>query len=208
VNPLLIHGTYTATAPSPDIIAGLFLVVEGLNNAPKSDRSTVTAGDVDTVLVRAVYENTDVLEFIDTHGDGRIQQNLYVRVGFTDPPEIAGQSTWYHVVGVAAAPSPAKYAADSIYIVELEAEIPPSCACECHADPQCNGDTDVLDVVQSVNVAFRNAPDIIDPNPLCPRVTTDVDCDGDTDVIDVVKFVNVAFRNADPVAEFCDPCAP
>jgi hypothetical protein len=84
------------------------------------------------------------------------------------------------------------------------------CACSCHAAPDasCTSDVDVLDVVQAVNVAFRNAPDIIDPDPNCPRTSTDVDCDDDTDVLDVVRFVNVAFRNADPATEFCDPCAP
>jgi PKD repeat protein len=78
------------------------------------------------------------------------------------------------------------------------------CLCPCHADPQCNGATDVLDVVQAVNVAFRSAPSTSDPT--CPNPQTDADCSGFTNVIDVVKFVNVAFRNADPATEFCDPC--
>ncbi|HUU45891.1 MAG TPA: hypothetical protein VM118_09175, partial [Acidobacteriota bacterium] len=80
------------------------------------------------------------------------------------------------------------------------------CSCPCHGDPQCDGATDVLDVVKAVNVAFRGAVAITDP--LCPTEQTDVSCDGVTNVIDVVKFVNVAFRNGDVMAEFCDPCAP
>jgi hypothetical protein len=82
------------------------------------------------------------------------------------------------------------------------------CACDCHGDPggNCDGVTTVLDVVSSVNVAFRNFADIPDPNGACPYVTTDVNCDNFTTVIDVVKFVNVAFRNANPLTEFCDPC--
>ena len=83
-----------------------------------------------------------------------------------------------------------------------------SCACDCHADPFCDGQTDVFDIVHAVNVGFRNEPDILDPNPLCPYNSTDVDCDGDTDVFDVVKSVNVAFRNELAENNFCAPCAP
>jgi hypothetical protein len=85
------------------------------------------------------------------------------------------------------------------------------CACDCHADPapigSCDGVQDVLDVVQTVNVAFRGAAAILDPNVNCPYETTDVNCSASTDVIDVVRMVNVAFRGADPNTEFCDPCA-
>jgi hypothetical protein len=80
--------------------------------------------------------------------------------------------------------------------------------CECHADPggNCDGVQTVLDVVEAINVAFRNAAAILDPNANCPYQTTDVNCDTFTTVIDVVKMVNVTFRNADPATEFCDPC--
>jgi hypothetical protein len=81
-----------------------------------------------------------------------------------------------------------------------------SCLCPCHSDPQCDGNPDVLDVVQTVNVAFRNQLAVADP--VCPYDQTDVNCSGDTDVLDVVRVVNVAFRNADPAGEFCEPCAP
>lgn len=80
------------------------------------------------------------------------------------------------------------------------------CACDCHADPACDSVTDIFDVTQLVNVAFRNAPAIPDPNVLCSLETTDVNCDGVTDIFDVTKMVNVAFRNGDPALEFCDPC--
>jgi hypothetical protein len=80
-----------------------------------------------------------------------------------------------------------------------------SCTCPCHADPQCDGVTNVLDVVAAVNVAFRGASAVTDPN--CPFQQTDATCDGVTNVIDVVRFVNVAFRGGDVAAEFCDPCA-
>ena len=82
-----------------------------------------------------------------------------------------------------------------------------SCQCECHADPQCDGATDILDVILTVNRAFRAASSI----PFCPGQSqvdgrTDVDCTGATDVVDVVKMIDVAFRGADPAAKFCEPC--
>jgi len=80
------------------------------------------------------------------------------------------------------------------------------CACPCHGDPQCDGVTNVQDVVKTVDVAFRGAARVFDPN--CPRQRTDVNCDGVTSVVDVVKEVNVAFRGANPATQFCDPCAP
>ncbi len=81
------------------------------------------------------------------------------------------------------------------------------CVCDCRADPdKCDGSLDVTDVIRTIQVAFANAVEIPDPNPLCPITRTDVDCDGDTGVIDVVKMIEVAFRNGDPTTTFCDPC--
>jgi len=85
-------------------------------------------------------------------------------------------------------------------------ELTPPCACDCHADPQCDGVTTVHDVVRTVDVAFRGSAPIPDQNPQCPRQTTDVNCDGVTTVHDVVRMVNVAFRGYDPATEFCEPC--
>jgi hypothetical protein len=81
-----------------------------------------------------------------------------------------------------------------------------SCVCDCHADPACDGVTDIFDVTHVINVAFRNGAPMPDSNTLCPRVTTDVNCDGVTDIFDVVHMVNVAFRNGNPATEICDPC--
>jgi hypothetical protein len=82
--------------------------------------------------------------------------------------------------------------------------------CTCapkHADPSpvatADGIINVNDVVQAVNVAFRNAAALT--NPPCTYDRTDVSCDGVTTVTDVVKFVNVAFRGARPVDNFCCP---
>lgn len=83
----------------------------------------------------------------------------------------------------------------------------PSCACDCHADPNCDNVTNVFDVVSIIGVAFRGDPTIADPNPLCSRQTTDVDCNGVTNIFDVTRVINVAFRGGDPAEEFCDACA-
>ncbi|HUU44416.1 MAG TPA: M6 family metalloprotease domain-containing protein [Acidobacteriota bacterium] len=100
-------------------------------------------------------------------------------------------------------------ATDGHLVDTMEVEItvtPPPCSCPCHGDPECDGVTDVLDVVRAVNTAFRSTPPVFDPN--CPFERTDVGCSYFTNVIDVVKFVNVTFRGGDPNIEFCDPCAP
>lgn len=95
-----------------------------------------------------------------------------------------------------------------IYGAMAEGEI--TCQCDCHGDPTpigaCDGSQDVLDVVQTVNVAFRGAASIPDPNIHCPYQATDTNCSSSTDILDVVKMVNVAFRGANRDTEFCNPC--
>lgn len=82
-----------------------------------------------------------------------------------------------------------------------------TCDCSCHGDPTCDGVATVLDLVQTVDAAFRNGSPTIDPN--CPHAgRTDMDCSGSTGVIDVVLIVDVAFRNADPQTTICNPCNP
>jgi len=83
---------------------------------------------------------------------------------------------------------------------------PPACLCPCVGDPQCDSVANVQDVVQTVNVAFRAAAPVFDPQ--CPRQRTDVNCDQVTTVVDVVKTINVAFRGASRLTEFCNPCSP
>jgi subtilisin family serine protease len=80
------------------------------------------------------------------------------------------------------------------------------CQCPCHADPGCNGAIDVVDVVNTISVAFRGESSLIDPDCFPnPGGRTDVDCSGSTDIIDVVRMVGVAFRGETP--NFCDPCS-
>jgi len=81
-----------------------------------------------------------------------------------------------------------------------------NCYCHCPADPDCDGLTDVFDVIAAVDVAFRSAPPNPDPYPQCPRERTDTNCDGLTNVFDVVAFVDVAFRAGNPETVFCVPC--
>ncbi len=77
--------------------------------------------------------------------------------------------------------------------------------CDCHADPQCDGVTNVQDVVLMVTEAFRNGTPLVDAS--CAHISrNDVDCDCVVSVSDVVHLVNVAFRGANAALEFCDPC--
>lgn len=84
-----------------------------------------------------------------------------------------------------------------------------ACDCSCHADPVCDGNIDVLDVVETVNVAFRGLATTFDAScPHNPGGRSDVNCSAATDVIDVVLMVGVAFRGESAATSFCDPCAP
>jgi hypothetical protein len=80
------------------------------------------------------------------------------------------------------------------------------CNAECHADPNCDGDCNLVDVIKTVDVAFKNAPAVIDPDPRCPVEDTDVNCDMLTDIIDVVRMINVQYRNSPASLEFCVAC--
>ncbi len=80
-----------------------------------------------------------------------------------------------------------------------------ACACNCAHDPQCDGVSNVFDITHVINVAFRGATSIIDPNASCPWTTTDVDCNGVTNIFDVTRLINVAFRGGNPATEFCNP---
>lgn len=91
-----------------------------------------------------------------------------------------------------------------LYVVTFTGSIEPGCVCDCHGDPQCDGITNVFDVVDVVDEAFRNGPSVTDV--ACPHLSrNDANCDCVVNVFDVVSFVDHAFRNnTDP---FCDPCS-
>ncbi|MBI3873351.1 MAG: hypothetical protein HY304_09790 [candidate division Zixibacteria bacterium] len=78
------------------------------------------------------------------------------------------------------------------------------CTCTCHADPKCDGVTDILDVTLVIGVAFRGAAEQDDPG--CPYARENVDCNTAVDVLDVVHMIKVAFQGANACTEFCKPC--
>lgn len=77
--------------------------------------------------------------------------------------------------------------------------------CRNVGDPVTDGVIDVLDVVRSVDYAFRGQmPEFDSTCAGILRGGTDVNCDSFTTVLDVVSVINVAFRNA--TDDFCRPC--
>lgn len=78
------------------------------------------------------------------------------------------------------------------------------CDCACHADPVCDGFTNIQDVVRLIDVAFRNGAGIA--QPYCPRAAEDLNCDGAVNIQDVVTMIDVAFRGGDPNTLFCNAC--
>lgn len=87
------------------------------------------------------------------------------------------------------------------------------CNCDCHADPVCDGQPDVLDVVLTINVAFRGSAERRDASCLRHGINvagrTDVNCSGLTDIADVVHVIDVVFRGEDREIAFCNvSCTP
>jgi hypothetical protein len=66
--------------------------------------------------------------------------------------------------------------------------------------------SDVLDVVETVNRAFRGFSPPAGEDGICPKERRDVDASGAVDVIDVVKVVSVAFRGGLVADNYVDPC--
>lgn len=162
------------------------------------------------ILIRFSYE-TDGAVFLD----GIYIDDIYPVVSFSSEVELAAATpdTTFPVTGKT--PGTYYYALRSTDVQgQTGSTTPPHevtvdyvvCSCPCYADPACDASTTVLDVVETVNAAFRNAADVVDP--ACPNGRADVDCSGSVSVIDVVKMVGVAFRNESPAVNFCNPCAP
>ncbi len=95
-----------------------------------------------------------------------------------------------------------------LFVLNFDGPQTPYCACACHGDPHCNVSLDIVDVVQTLNVAFRGSQDITDPGEGCPTSPSDLDCSDTTDITDVVRMINVVFRGMDPATEICNPCGP
>jgi hypothetical protein len=80
-----------------------------------------------------------------------------------------------------------------------------ACQCPCANDPNCDGvSTDILDVIETIQVAFSGKPTTTDPG--CTRQRTDVDCNGVTNVVDAVRIALVSFAGFDRAVLYCDPC--
>lgn len=159
----------------------------------------------ETLFVNTVLDDGRIIDHRDTDGDNMVSVGDFVLVVYAN-----GESVWYRVVTTGTNGGTKNGTAVVDYFELLTAippETPPACACNCHADPVCDGTiSNVQDVVATINVAFRGAPAIVDPNVNCPYETTDVNCDSVTSVLDVVKVVNVSFRGANPATEYCNPC--
>jgi hypothetical protein len=87
--------------------------------------------------------------------------------------------------------------------------IDPACYhCYCLGNPhECpRGSVDIVDVLQVINVAFRQRPAIADPSVVCPYSDTDLNCDGTTDVIDLTRVIQVAFGAMQLLDVACNPC--
>jgi hypothetical protein len=193
IHPMLI---WDETSP---LIRGLFVITEWYAPPPQ-------AGIVDTEYVRfpywvmpdSVYYSGGIHPSVVIVGD-------YILLNFRTPSATFGQSAWFRVREIGKSRPQ-----DKKFILKLICERPTTtlaCACNCHADPECDGIiNNIQDVVALINVAFRGSPALIDPNPNCPFEMTDTNCDGVTSVLDVVNMVNVAFRGANPATQYCDPC--
>lgn len=190
IHPMLIWDEVSPKIP------GQFVITEWFAPPPQ-------AGIVDTEYVRFPYW-VDSIHVQDSDGDVHVSVGDFLLLKFATPAPIYGQTAWFEVYEIGKSRPQ-----DKKFILKLRCARPlaVACACNCHADPICDGIiNNVQDVVAVVGVAFRGAPAITDPSATCPYQTTDVNCDGVTSVIDVVKFVNVAFRGGIPAVEYCDPC--
>lgn len=137
-------------------------------------------------------------------GGSRVDEGYGIAIDESGSAYVTGvtRSTDYPCVNPLQATHGGGY--EDVFITKLA---PDPCACECHADPaNCDHLNDVLDVAQTINVAFGGQPALFDPSVSCPVEITDVDCSGDTGVADVVHMINVAFRGANAATEFCNPC--
>jgi hypothetical protein len=64
----------------------------------------------------------------------------------------------------------------------------------------------VLDVVQTINIAFRGAASIPDPAIECTCQPPDVNCDGIINILDVMTMIDVAFRGMQFPKVSCNGC--
>ena len=183
---LLTLPTPCGPGPSPNVALQVDQVCDISTDAVYAD-SIVVCIEYDPALLAGPEDSVRVLQYLEIAPGDTQWVDITVSVD-TEMNEVCGVTQ-----------SLSQYA--------LAEPVAASCACDCHADPAaCEGTIDILDVVQTIGVAFRGVAPVADPNANCPYETTDVDCSSATDVLDVVRIVNVAFRGGNPATEFCDPC--
>lgn len=77
-----------------------------------------------------------------------------------------------------------------------------NCVCACWSDPQCNGQTNVIDLVRVIQILFENHAATISPQ--CPTLDADFNCDCFIDVLDLGKIIDILFRGDTTI---CNPCS-
>jgi hypothetical protein len=78
------------------------------------------------------------------------------------------------------------------------------CECSCLGDPVCDSETDILDLVQTIDVAFRSFPEVTDSD--CMLMREDVNASASVDVVDVVLMVRAVFRGEPIGTIVTNPC--
>lgn len=146
------------------------------------------------------FDWSQVLNVLTSETDFTYELDLDFDPDFSSPEiHVSGleSSTW-----TPAAP----LAPDTLYYWRFRLnESDGQCVCACHGDPACDSlIVDIVDVVSTINVAFRGIVQL--PDTDCPKARSDVNCSGATDVVDVVKVVSVAFRGISATIGFCRPC--
>jgi hypothetical protein len=76
-----------------------------------------------------------------------------------------------------------------------------NCVCACWADPHCNGELNVIDLVIVIQILFENRPAANSLN--CPPPDADFNCDCFIDIQDFAKVVDLLFAGDE---EYCNPC--
>jgi hypothetical protein len=78
------------------------------------------------------------------------------------------------------------------------------CDCACLGDPNCDSETDVIDLVETINVAFRGMAGVTDSDCMLSR--TDLNASGATDIVDVTLMVRAVFRGEPIETIVTNPC--
>lgn len=105
--------------------------------------------------------------------------------------------------------------ANHLYFIDRQTSIVPGveftkgvitidCDCACLGDPNCDSQTDVIDLVETINVAFRGMVAVTDSD--CMLSCTDLNASGATDIVDVTLMVRAVFRGEPIETIVSNPC--